>query len=99
MPAALLTGRLDYSDPCVTVTDLTGTTYMPVWRPGFSARRTSDQVLIVSPQGEVFGASGEISLGGGVFEGESAKLVREHAVNLISPCDREPFWLVADVVR
>ena len=96
MPAAEITGKLVYAIPCVTISDLTNV-YVPVWPPGFSARLNGQQVLIVSPRGEVFGASGEISLTGGVFEGESASQVRDHAVNLAPPCDKEPFWLVAYV--
>ncbi len=96
MPAAIITGKLAYADPCVTIADKTGV-YMPVWPPGFSARRTGEQVVVVSPAGEVFGATGLLSLVGGIFEGESAPLVRESVVNLFPACNREPFWLVAEV--
>jgi len=96
MPAALITGMLAYANPCVTISDRT-TTYVPVWPPGYSARLLGQQVLVVSPTGEIFGVSGEVSLTGGVFEGESASLVRDHAINLAPACDVEPFWLVAAV--
>jgi hypothetical protein len=97
MPAALITGKLAFKDGCLTISDQTGTSYEAVWPMGFSARRAGDLVLIVGPSGQVFGTGGQISLGGGVFEGASAGHVRDHAINLIPMCDHEPFWLVADV--
>jgi hypothetical protein len=96
LPAGLIVGKLAYVAPCVTISDQTGS-YVPVWPPGYSARLDGQLVLIVSPKNEVFGARGEISLGGGIFEGESAAQVRDHAVNLAPPCDKEPFWLVGEV--
>jgi hypothetical protein len=51
----------------------------------------------VGPNSQVFGTGGQISLGGGIFEGESAGHIRDNSINLIPMCDHEPFWLVADV--
>jgi hypothetical protein len=96
-----MVGQLAGANGCVTVSDLRGTgeTYETIWPAGFSARRQGDLVVVVSPTGQVFGADGRVALGGGIFEGESAPLVRDHVVNLFPPCDREPFWLVASVAN
>lgn len=96
MPAGLITGKLSYDDPCVTISER-AVVYVPVWPLGFSARRIGEEVIIASPRGELYAAGHDISLTGGVFEGDSASFVRENAVNLIPACDRGPFWLVADV--
>jgi hypothetical protein len=96
LPAALIVGEPAFAKGCVTVSDLTAT-YEAIWPAGFSARLQGKTVVIVSPSGQVFGGDGRVALGGGVFEGESAALVRDRVVNLQPQCDREPFWLVSDV--
>jgi hypothetical protein len=95
-PAAGLTGRLIYEEPCFTVTDERGSTYVLIWPSGFSARRAGDFVWIVGPAGEVWTQS-RLSFEGGVFEGESAQVLRTNISNLPAACDREPFWLVGEV--
>lgn len=98
LPAALLVGKLAYNAPCVTISDELGTVYQLIWPAGFSARWAGDIVRIVGPDGRVFGTDSGISLGGGAYEGDSARVLRDSVVNLPSRCDREPFWLVADVI-
>jgi Na+-translocating ferredoxin:NAD+ oxidoreductase RnfD subunit len=98
LPAALIVGKLASADGCVTISDSVAT-YEAIWPAGYSARRQDDAVVIVSPSGEVLGGGGSVALGGGIFEGESAPLVRDHVVNLFPACDREPFWLVASVAN
>ena len=96
MPAALLTGRLVFTDPCFTVTDSRGTRYELIWPKQFTARREGDLVSVVGAGGEVWGLS-ELSFGGGAFDGDAAKGLRDGIVDLPVACDHEPFWLVADV--
>ncbi len=96
LPVAGLTGKLAYEQPCFTVTDR-GETYVLIWPPGFMARRDGDFVVIVGATGLVFSPPTELSFTGGVYEGDSANLVRDNVMDLPAACDREPFWLVTEV--